>query len=244
MSQWEQGRRYWEEAGEVGYGEKMYASGAVEAHIRGRLWARMIEVADGLGIERNASVLDLGCGDGQFANQMLAPRYAHVSGIDFAAPAVARANREAPGPHATYVTRDITTMDYAELGTFDAVFLVGILHHVKSKAAEIVKGLARISPKIVTLEPNGAHPLRKLLELTPPYRAAGEDSFTAGQLKRMFTDAGFRVATHQRANLMPNFTPKAVFDLFLPLEHGIEANPLLSHMCTVNLFGFEAMGNH
>ena len=240
MNQWEQGRRYWEQAGEVGYGEKMYASGAVEAHIRGRLWARLIEIADGLGVERGASVLDLGCGDGQFANEMLAPRYGAVLGLDFATPSIARANRESPGPHATFVLRDITTMDYATLDPVDAVFLVGILHHVKSKAAEIVKGLAQVSSRVVVLEPNGAHPIRKLLELTPSYRAAGEDSFTAGQLRQMFADAGYKVATHQRVNVMPNFTPKPVFDLFLPLEQGIESNPLLSHMCTVNLFGFRA----
>jgi SAM-dependent methyltransferase len=239
MSQWERGRGYWEQAGKAGYGEKMYASQDVESHIRGRLWQMMIDIADAMGIQESASVLDLGCGDGQFTNQMLAPKYRQVHGIDFAEPAIERAKRESPGPHTTFAARDITTMDYTTLGRYDAIFLVGILHHVKLATPGIVKALQGVSDRVIMLEPNGAHPLRKLLELTPSYRAAGEDSFTAGQLKRIFADAGYSVHTHKRANLLPNFTPKGVFNLLVPLEQTVENTPFLSPMCTVNLFGFD-----
>lgn len=240
MTQWERGRGYWEKAGEAGYGEKMYASQDVESHIRGRLWRMMLDIADDMGVPDDASVLDLGCGDGQFTNQMLAPKYREVHGIDFAAPAVERATREAPGPHTSFAARDITTMDYATLPRYGAIFLVGILHHVKAATPAIVRALRQVSDKVIMLEPNGAHPLRKLLELTPSYRAAGEDSFTAGQLQRIFADAGYGVHTHKRANLLPNFTPKSMFNLLVPLEKTIEDTPFLSPMCTVNLFGLEA----
>lgn len=243
MTQWERGRGYWEKAGDVGYGERMYASQDVEGHIRGRLWRMMIDIADAMGVPNDASVLDLGCGDGQFTNQMLAPKYRRVHGIDFAEPAIERAKREAPGPHATFEARDLTNFDYTSLPRFDAIFLVGILHHVKSATPGIVNALPGVSDKVIMLEPNGAHPLRKLLELTPSYRAAGEDSFTARQLKRIFDAGGYHVHTHKRANLLPNFTPKRMFDLLIPLEKSVENTPVLSTMCTVNLFGFEAAGS-
>lgn len=239
MTPWERGRGYWEKAGDVGYGEKMYARQDVESHIRGRLWQMMINVADAMDIPNDASVLDLGCGDGQFTNQMLAPKYARVHGIDFAEPAIERARREAPGPHTTFEARDITVLDYTTLPRYEAVFLVGILHHVKAATPAIVQALRSVADKVIMLEPNGAHPLRKLLELTPSYRAAGEDSFTATQLKRLFDAAGYRVHTHKRANLLPNLTPKPVFDFLVPLERTIEDTPLLSPMCTVNLFGLD-----
>lgn len=239
MTQWERGRGYWEKAGDVGYGEKMYASQDVESHIRGRLWQMMIDIADTMGIQNTARVLDLGCGDGQFTNHMLAPKYATVHGIDFAEPAVERARREAPGRHTTFEARDITVLDYTTLPRYDAIFLVGILHHVKAATPAIVHALRGVADIVIMLEPNGAQPLRKLLELTPSYRAAGEDSFTATQLKRIFDAAGYRVHTHKRANLLPNFTPKPVFDLLVPFEKSIEDSPLLSPMCTVNLFGFD-----
>lgn len=238
MTQWERGREYWEKAGEAGYGERMYADGDVESHIRGRLWRMMIDIADAMGVPESGSVLDLGCGDGQFTNQMLAPKYARVHGIDFARPSIERAQREAPGQHTTFDALDITNFDYKSLPRFDAIFLVGILHHVKVATPDIVKSLFGVSDKVIMLEPNGAHPLRKFLELTPSYRAAGEDSFTAGRLKDIFADAGYKVHTHRRANLLPNFTPRSMFNLLVPFEKTVESTPFLSPMCTVNLFGF------
>lgn len=233
----ERGQGYWDRAGDVGYGARMYASADVESHIRGRLWRMMIAIADAMGVPAEASVLDLGCGDGQFTNRMLAPKYARVHGIDISPTAIARAAREAPGPHVTYEAQDLVSFDYAALPRYDAVFMVGILHHVKQATPDIMRAIAARSDRVIVLEPNGAHPLRKALELTPGYRAAGEDSFRAGTLRRIFADVGYTVQVHRRANLLPNFTPKWAFDLLVPLEKRIEASRWLGGLCTVNLFG-------
>lgn len=45
-----------------------------------------------------------------------------------------------------------------------AATTVGILHHVKAHAAAVAKQLAAITDKVLILEPNGFHPVRKLLE--------------------------------------------------------------------------------
>jgi SAM-dependent methyltransferase len=239
MSNTERPHGYWDQAGDVGYWAKMYASGDVEAHIHSRLWRMMIGIADAMGVPESGSVLDLGCGDGEFTNRMLAPKYARVHGIDISPNAIERARREAPGGHVTFEAHDLTTFDYVSLPRYDAIFLVGILHHVKQATPDIVRTLPRLSDTVIALEPNGAHPLRKALEWTPSYRAAGEDSFTAGALKRIFAEAGYAVHTHRRVNLLPNFTPKWAFDLLVPLEKRIEATPWLSGLCTVSLFGFK-----
>jgi hypothetical protein len=78
--------------------------------------------------------------------------------------------------------------------------------------------------------------LRKLLELTPSYRAAGEDSFRTAQLVELFAAAGYRAQVHRRMNLCPNFTPRVLYRLLAPLEPRIEAS--LDALCTVNMFGF------
>ncbi len=186
MSQWERGRRYWEQAGEAGYGEKMYGSVDVETHIRGRLWHMMLDIADSMGVARTGSVLDLGCGDGQFTNQMLAPHYARVHGIDFAEPAIERARREARGTHATFEARDITSFDYETLPRYDAIFLVGILHHVKAATPAIVHALGKLSDRIVMLEPNGAHPLRKMLETDFESSCRGRRQFYGDAVEAAF----------------------------------------------------------
>src|SRR5260370_37261392 len=99
------------------------------------------------------------------------------------------------------------------LGRFDGVFMLGIFHHVKSRTPEIMRAMRDMTARAVVLEPNGAHFVRKLLELTPSYRAAGEASFRHGQLVRIFTDAGFQIKPHRRVNRFPNQTPAWGFRL-------------------------------
>jgi cyclopropane fatty-acyl-phospholipid synthase-like methyltransferase len=228
---------YWERAGTVSYGAAMYRCAEVERHIRGRCWQAALDIADALGVPRDAHVLDLGCGDGAFANAMLAARYRAVDGLDLAEAAIRRADADAE-PHVHFRAVDLTTLDYASLPRYGAAFLMGILHHVKAATPAILAGLATRTDRIIVLEPNGDHLLRKLLELTPSYRAAGEDSFRTAQLVDVFAAAEFRAQVHRRMNLCPNFTPQFLYRLFAPLEPRIEASPLLDALCTVNMFGF------
>jgi hypothetical protein len=135
---------------------------------------------------------------------------------------------------------DLTSADLTRLPRYDGAFLIGILHHVKKAAPAIVRALQQITTRVVVLEPNGANILRKLLELTPTYRAAGEDSFRVGEIRRMFEDAGFRMVLRQRLSLFPNFTPRPVFKAFKGVEPWVEATPVLRMMCGANVFGFAA----
>jgi cyclopropane fatty-acyl-phospholipid synthase-like methyltransferase len=230
---------YWNNAGAVGYGEAMFAAKAVEQHINSRLWNIALDIAKGLGLDAGASVLDLGCGDGAFANQVLAKNFAAVDGFDLSENGILRATANASGPHVRFSQCDITKLEFAEFRQYDAAFLIGILHHVKEASPLLIKALRRIAPRVVVLEPNGDHLMRRLLEFTPSYRAAGEASFGTRRLRVMFEEAGYRCATWQRLNLFPNFTPLPVFRLLEPLESVIERTPVLRALCTVNMYGFE-----
>ena len=111
------------------------------------------------------------------------------------------------------------------------------LHHIKASTPQGLRSLARVTDKIVVLEPNGNHLLRKLLELTPNYRSAGEDSFRTREMVDIFSASGWRTMVRKRLNLFPNFTPGPVYRLLAPLEPYIEESPLLNALCTVNMFG-------
>ena len=54
----------------------MFASSLVEQHLRLRLWGVAVEIGRQLGLDADARVLDLGCGDGAFANHTLAANFA------------------------------------------------------------------------------------------------------------------------------------------------------------------------
>jgi SAM-dependent methyltransferase len=227
---------YWDRAGEQGYGQAMYRSSDVEAHVRGRLWQIAIDVADALGVSADSHVLDLGCGDGAFANQMLAGRYRTVEGIDKSEAAVKRANAESRH-QATYRAVDLVTFDYGSLPRYDAAFLIGFLHHVKQATPRIVRAMAQRTGKMIVLEPNGNNLVRKALEFTPPYRDAGEDSFRTKELMTIFAAAGWRTDIWRRLNVFPNFTPGFVYRLLAPIESHIEANRFSKALCTVDLYG-------
>jgi 2-polyprenyl-3-methyl-5-hydroxy-6-metoxy-1,4-benzoquinol methylase len=231
---------YWENAGTVGYGEAMFSSRTVEHHVNRRLWGMAISIGALLGLDRKSRVLDLGCGDGAFANSSLSREFASVEGIDLSEAAIRRATANAPGPHMRFHAEDITQLRFSGSERFDGAFLIGILHHVKPAAPAVLRALRGITDRVVVLEPNGDHVLRKLLEFTPAYRAAGEASFGARQLTRLFEDAGYRRVIHRRVNLFPNFTPHLLFRLLKPIEPAIEAMPGLRALCTVDLYGLEA----
>jgi cyclopropane fatty-acyl-phospholipid synthase-like methyltransferase len=227
---------YWERAGELSYAEAMYRCSNVESHVRGRSWQHVIDIADALGVSADGHVLDLGCGDGAFANQMLASRYRAVDGLDKSETAIQRAQAEAR-EHATYRAVDLVTFNYESLPRYDAAFLIGILHHVRFATPDIVKALAKRTDKMIILEPNGNNLVRKALEFTPTYRAAGEDSFRTKELTAIFAASGWKTVICRRLNLFPNFTPSLLFRLLRPIEPRIEANPFWNALCTVDLYG-------
>lgn len=231
--------QYWERAGKLGYAQAMYSSAAVEHHVRGRVWNAALDIADQLGVPRSGRVLDLGCGDGAFAIEVLARCYREVDGYDKAEAAIDRARTSAHGSNLRFVLADLVALPYAELPRYDAVFMMGFLHHVKAASREIIRKAAGLTGAVVVLEPNGDNLLRKALEFTPSYRSAGEDSFTTRQLEQMFADAGFRAAVWRRMNMFPNFTPGPVYRLLAPLEHRVESSRVLDALCTVNMFGFK-----
>jgi len=229
---------YWERAGEVSYARAMFASGAVERHVNGRMWGVAIEIAEALGIPAAGRVLDFGCGDGAFANAVLARRYRAVDGLDKAEAAIARARADAAGPHVSFAAADLVGLNYAALPAYDGAFLMGILHHIKAAAPDVVKAIGTVTGRVVVLEPNGDHLVRKLLEWTPTYRRAGEDSFRTEELKHLFAAAGFSCRVWRRINLFPNFTPAVVYRMLAPLEPRVEASRFWNALCTVNMFGF------
>jgi cyclopropane fatty-acyl-phospholipid synthase-like methyltransferase len=231
---------FWERAGELGYARALYGNEEVASHLTRHWWETAIEISRQLGVKENACVLDLGCGDGDFANLALARHFARVDGVDSSEAAIRRAQRNVPREGVRFETCDITRMDFSNRPRYDAVFSMGILHHVKPATPAIVRGIRTVTEKVIVLEPNGNHLVRKLLECTPSYRAAGDESFLTRQLEAIFREAGFARTTWQRRGLFPNFTPRMVLRSLLPLEHFVETTPMLRALCTVNAWGFVA----
>ena len=204
-------------------------------------WTDGCDVGTALGRNDGSAVgIELGCGDGAFANMVLSKHFGTIDGYDLSKAGIDRANKLLAKPNMSFTACDITAMDYTALPKYDGAFLYGILHHVKSQTPDILRKLRGVTPRIIILEPNGNHLLRKALEKTELYKAAGEDSFRTSQMEAIFAEAGYKKAIWKRLNIFPNFTPKLVFDCLKPLEPVIEKTPGLRALCTVNMWGFVA----
>ena len=136
-----------------------------------------------------------------------------------------------------FVAADLVTLDYDAMPRFGGACLIGILHHIKAETPKVLRSLAELTVKMVVLEPNGDHLVRKLLEFTPSYRAAGEDSFRTREMFDVFAANGWQTVAYRRLNLFPNFTPGSIYRLLAPLEPHIEKSSFWNKLCTVNMVG-------
>jgi SAM-dependent methyltransferase len=99
------------------------------------------------GETRKLRVLDVGCGVGK-TDRFLTPDLGELTGVDVSPASVERARRE--NPQVRYESYDGRTLPFAE-ASFDAAFLICVLHHVVPE-----ERVALLSEASRTLKPGGA----------------------------------------------------------------------------------------
>lgn len=232
-------KEFWEQAGEIGYAKAQFASEAVEDHVMTRHRQIAINVARGLGVQADSRIIELGCGDGSFAERFLSLHFKHIDAFDKSGAAIKRAQTQSKVQNVSYYAEDIAAYDYEENVRWDGAFLMGFLHHVKMFAPDIISRLAKVCPNVIVVEPNGDNVIRKSFELMPSYRRAGEDSFRLKQLMNIFTSNGYELKMLQRVTIMPPFIPNKLFKPLKKLERLVEAAPVLDRICSTYILGFK-----
>ncbi len=106
-------------------------------------------------VDDGGSVLDLGCGFGDYA-----PLYADRSnylGIDHNGSYIETARRLNAGSSATFLIADVADPVVIEHGPFDLIMMSGVLHHLPSIAvrelAELIRPLLAPNGRFVAMEP-------------------------------------------------------------------------------------------
>jgi SAM-dependent methyltransferase len=231
---------FWERAGRAGYSATMFRSQRVARHVLAKQWRVALDIAGRLGLDASASVLELGCGDGEFAVEVLARHYRHVVALEKSPTAVERAVARPGGGNVRFLTADVVAHEYPAGERWDGAFLIGFLHHVKRGTRVVVERLARVAPRVIVMEPNGNNPMRKLLEHLPSYREGGEESFRLAELVAIFGRAGYRLRERAAINLFPPFAPDVLFPMVRGVERLVEAMPALHALCSSHVLGFAA----
>ena len=147
----------------------------------------LVETVEGPHAEPAGRALDLGCGTG--TNVLYLARHGwQATGVDFAGPAIARANAKAAaaGPlrgAARFLRGDVTTLATLDLGvTFDLLFDLGCLHGLPpGDRARYAAGLPQVaaphallllysfSPRSVRGRPTGMTPEEVRALLAPSF---------------------------------------------------------------------------
>ena len=135
------------------------------------------EVMDGIHsffydrIEKNSSVLDLGCGYGALAHSIAAHSDAKVLAIDFDAEQIEFGKKRFAHPNIQFIIGDVFK-DIPEIGSVDVIILSSVLEHLKNRP-EFLKDLTiRFKPqkfliRVPTFERNIHAALKKELGLFP-----------------------------------------------------------------------------
>jgi SAM-dependent methyltransferase len=231
---------FWEQAGQDGYGKAMFSNHIVEQHIRSTIWNTALETAMKLGLNKDSSILELGCGDGTFTGTVLAQNFRRVDGYDYSVSAIKRANTLYTSESIHFYEADVTKLVYTSDQHWDGAFLMGFLHHVKQDAPLIVSRLAGVASKVILVDPNGNNVIRKALEYLPSYRRAGEDSFRLNRLKSIFSSAGYKMVSWDVVSFVPPFTPSLFFHGMVRLEKFISSMHRLKTLNSTYVLGFES----
>lgn len=180
---------------------------------------------------RDASVLDLGCGDGAYTVEFASLGVRQVVGVDPASVAIeaARARAETLGVADTVrfeVGNIYNLEEFLASGRFDCIVIRGVLHHLPDPARALA-GLGKFDGTVVILEPNGNNPVLKLLERFSRYHVEHEErSFSPGLICKWLSSAGLPVRSCRVLNLVPFFCPDPAAKALRAIEPLVERIPL------------------
>ncbi|MDD5218635.1 MAG: methyltransferase domain-containing protein [Candidatus Omnitrophica bacterium] len=117
--------------------------------------------------------------------------------------------------------------------SFDVLLSFDVMHHVKDPARMGYEMLRTARGRLFLTESNGLSVGRKLKELTPAHRRAGEKSYTPGQYRSFFTHPGFKIKHFEIYPLVfPIPLPRKMTAWLVAFNRWIENVPFLKWQCS------------
>jgi len=172
------------------------------------------------------SILDAGCGDGTYVNDIRHARPGlEMVGLDPAAEAINIAKARYTG--ISFLEGNILRPATLPDKRFDLVILRGVLHHLSDPAAAI-RNCAALADRLLIIEPNGNNPILKIIERASRYhREHEEQSFTPRRLRRWCGKAGLELESLEFIGFVPFFFPEFPAKIIYFLQPFLEKIPLL-----------------
>ena len=170
---------------------------------------RLVATLSALDLPTRPDVLEVGCGAG-YAVEYAAFELGRYVGIDHSEELVAIASERHRRTNVEFHAGRIQDLD--EVGSFDCVFVIGVLHHLEDVPAALDRMFGALRPGgwLAVNEPQPGNPVvsaaRKVRKRTDPTYSSEQVEFTASQLVAMFDAAGLeQVGTRPQGYLSTPF---------------------------------------
>ncbi len=179
-----------------------------------------------LGCVKGKKIIDIGCGDGIFTQELLALNPDFVTGVDPNDAAIAVAKKKMA--HIKNIEfQVIDVYQIPPIKKYDIAIIRGVLHHLDQveKAIEII---CNIADEIIVAEPNGYNPVLKIMEKISPYHILHEEkSYAPRKLDKWFKNNGGIIDKSMYVGFVPLFCPDFLAKILNFCEPYLEKTPLL-----------------
>lgn len=184
---------------------------------------------------KGKKVLDVGCGDGTYTNELfISENPEYMVGIDASSEAIKKASQTYKHKkNLIFKVNSCYKILYPKKH-FDIAIVRGLIHHLDSPE-KAIKEIMRVAKKILILDPNGNNPFSKIIETTSFYhRQHNEKSYLPEEIKRWIKNQGGITEKEMYVGLVPFFSPDLVAAVLKIIEPLIEKVSLLrQYLCAV-----------
>jgi len=188
---------------------------------------RITDAINGLITINIDSIIDLGCGDGIYTNE-IKKQFPHVliTGIEPAANAIKIAQLKYN--NINFVVSNVYDAEYLGDKHYDLSIFRGVIHHTSDPELAI-KNASLISDKMILLEPNGNNFILKLIEKHSKYHIEHEEqSFSTNQLVEWCDNSGWEVKSLTYIGFVPIFFPTILSKIIYFFQPMLEKIPILN----------------
>lgn len=180
--------------------------------------------------------LDVGCGTGALASQLVEAGY-EMTGIDPSRGMLEVLQQRTSRVEAVHA--DGTDIPFPG-ETFDVVLCVAVMHHIAEPAAvrktlgEMTR-VARPGARILVWDHNPRNPYWRILMARVPQDTGEERLIPEHELLDGLAAAGARTLMSKQLGLVPDFVPRAGLRTAAAAERAIERTPLARRLCAHNV---------
>lgn len=191
-----------------------------------------VEMLSELG--NGATVVDIGCGDGVYTNEIKKKLpVLELSAFDPAEKAIELA--KSAYSQIDFFTANLLDENSLPEKKYELAIIRGVLHHLDYPALAI-RNAAKIAKQIIIIDPNGNNPILKLIEKKSTYHIKHEEkSYSEKEFIKFCKEAECEIASISYVGFVPFFFPTVPAKIIYFFQPFLEKIPVLNYFFSAQI---------